>query len=128
MAANEDHQDKRRASQRVADALRRRIDAGEFTPKAQLPTYRQLATEYDVAVNTALNAIRLLRDAGLVAIRPNAGAYVLDPSEQVDLAAEITRTQADLADLRASVQQMDSSLSAMEDRLSKLVSRLDESQ
>lgn len=128
MAANEDHQDKRRASQRVADALQRRIDAGEFTPKAQLPTYRQLATEYDVAVNTALNAIRLLRDAGLVAIRPNAGAYVLDPSEQVDVAAELTRTRADLTDLRESVQQIDSTLDALEARLAKLTSRLDEPQ
>lgn len=126
MADNDAHEDKRRASQRVADALRGRIDAGEFTPKQQLPTYRQLASEYDVAVNTAINAVRLLRDAGVVAIRTNSGAYVLDPSEQVDIAAEVARAQSQLAELRGYVRQADSTITDLETRLGNLAKRLDE--
>lgn len=79
-------------------------------------------------MNTAVTAVRLLRDSGIVAIRPNAGAYVLDPSEQLDVAAELARTQSELADLRESVQHVDSALSALEARLAKLTSRLDDAQ
>ncbi|MEV4644113.1 winged helix-turn-helix domain-containing protein [Saccharopolyspora sp. NPDC049357] len=124
MATDDAHEDKRPASRRVADALQGRIDAGEFAPGAQLPTYRLLAEEYEVAVNTALAAVRLLRDSGVVTIRTNAGAYVREPSEQVDVAAELTRTRSELTELRKTVQQADAAINALEGRLDDLISRV----
>lgn len=88
-----------------------------------LPTYRQLAAEYDVAVNTALAAVRVLRDSGLVSIRPNAGAQVRDRTEDVDTANELRSVSTELAELRATVQRVGSDLAKVEERLANLVSR-----
>lgn len=127
MAAKDAYEDKRRASQRVADALQGRIDSGEFAPKEQLPTYRNLATEYGVALGTVINAVKLLRDAGVVKIRPNAGAYVADPSEQLDVVAELHRTRSQLATLGEAAQEMSSTIRSLETRLAELTKHLDES-
>ncbi|WP_460957570.1 GntR family transcriptional regulator [Parasphingorhabdus pacifica] len=121
-------EDKRPASRHVAEALQGRISAGEFGPGDQLPTYRQLASEYDVAVNTALAAVRVLRDAGTVTIRPNAGAYVRDASEEVDIAAELNQARAELGELREAAQRFETNLGSLEGRIASLASRLDETQ
>lgn len=60
----------------IADELRGTIEAGALVPGARLPSGRQLAEKYRVARNTADEAIRLLRDEGLVDIRHGSGAYV----------------------------------------------------
>ncbi|GAB3285079.1 hypothetical protein GCM10027563_17520 [Parasphingorhabdus pacifica] len=112
----------------MAEALQGRISAGEFGPGDQLPTYRQLASEYDVAVNTALAAVRVLRDAGTVTIRPNAGAYVRDASEEVDIAAELNQARAELGELREAAQRFETNLGSLEGRIASLASRLDETQ
>ncbi|TDD01831.1 GntR family transcriptional regulator [Saccharopolyspora terrae] len=127
MAANDAREDKRRASQRVADALQGRIDAGEFAPKEQLPPYRTLAAEYSVALGTAINAVKLLRDAGIVKIRPNAGAYVPEPSEQLDVVAELKRARAQLATLDETAKEMGSTIRSLETRLAEITNQLDES-
>jgi DNA-binding FadR family transcriptional regulator len=123
MTDDQADEDKRPASRRVADQLQARITAGEFAVGAALPTYRQLATEYGVAVNTALAAVRALRDAGLVTIRPNAGAQVRDRTGDVDLAQEVSAISSELADLRATVQQVGADLARLEERLTDVASR-----
>lgn len=60
----------------IADRLRERIAAGEFSPGNQLPTGRELADEYKVAPNTVLSAIRQLRDEGVVYSRQGRGSFV----------------------------------------------------
>ena len=60
----------------VADRLRERIASGEFPPGSQLPAGRELATQYDVAPNTVLAAIRELRDEGLVISQQGRGTFV----------------------------------------------------
>lgn len=128
MPANDAREDKRPASRRVADALRGRIDAGEFAPKEQLPPYRTLAAEYSVALGTAINAVKLLRDAGIVKIRPNAGAYVPDASEQMDVVAELKRTRSQLASLGEAAQEMSSTIRTLEAHLADITDQLDETQ
>ena len=115
--------DRRPASRRVADQLQERIESGEFAVGASLPTYRQLAADYDVAVNTALAAVRLLRDAGLVTIRPNAGAQVRDRADDVDAREEIRAISSELAELRATVQRVGADLVKLEERLTDVASR-----
>lgn len=60
----------------VAADLRLRIGAREFEPGARLPTSRDLAQQYGVAVTTAVRAIGLLRDEGLVTTTHGRGSYV----------------------------------------------------
>ncbi len=108
----------------MADDLVARIDAGEYAPGSSLPPYRQLATDYDVAVNTALAAVRLLRDLGAVTIRPNAGATVRDRAADTDLATELTAARAVTAELRERVSVLSEELTALEARLDALVGRV----
>jgi GntR family transcriptional regulator len=66
----------RHPSRRIAEALRRAIEAGELAPGARLPSERDLARQYGTARNTAREAIRLLSDAGLVTAEHGRGVFV----------------------------------------------------
>jgi GntR family transcriptional regulator len=111
------------ASRQVADALRQQIEAGEYPVGSPLPPYRQLATEYDVAVNTAIAAVRLLRDQGLVTIKRNAGARVRDRSADVDEGEELVAIRDDVAALQSELAGTARQLAEVEKRLSELVER-----
>ncbi|MGI8308063.1 GntR family transcriptional regulator [Saccharopolyspora hattusasensis] len=124
MVANEAQEDKRPASRRVADALLELIHAGELAPGDPLPTYRQLAKEHDVAVNTAMHAVRLLRESGVVTNRPHAGARVSDRTEDVDIAKELGRARAEVGELRDQVQRANAKLADLEERLGSIVDRV----
>lgn len=126
MSEDTDHEDKRPASRRVSEALLVRIEAGEFGPGDQLPTYRNLADEYGVAVNTALAAVRLLRDAGKVTIRPNAGAQVRDPSGDIDAGTELNSAKVEIRHLRTELQKFDNRLADLEARIAVLADQVDE--
>jgi GntR family transcriptional regulator len=63
---------------RVADALRQRIIAGEFAPGQQVPSASALASQYEVSRNTAIRALRQLRDDGWVTIEHGWGSFVAD--------------------------------------------------
>ncbi|GAA3449627.1 GntR family transcriptional regulator [Dactylosporangium matsuzakiense] len=60
----------------VTDALRQRIDSGEFPPGASLPGQYALAAAYDVSRDTVLDALRALRKAGLIETRRGMRAVV----------------------------------------------------
>lgn len=62
--------------QRLIDDLTRRIAAGEFPPGSRLPSRSRLAEEYGVSTQTARDATRELRMAGLVEAVPRGGIYV----------------------------------------------------
>jgi GntR family transcriptional regulator len=64
--------------QRIADALRGRLDAAEWLPREQLPSASDLAAEYQVSRTTAARAVRVLAGEGLVNIVRNWGAFVTD--------------------------------------------------
>ena len=61
---------------RVADDLRRRIEAGEFPPGAPLPSLLTLVDEYGVSRSTAAKAVAALRDEGLVESVRGWGTFV----------------------------------------------------
>lgn len=107
-----------RASQRVANALETEIREGHLSVGTRLP-YRQLAARHGVAVNTAIAAVRLLRDRGLVEIKGNSGARVRDRSADVDPHLEI---QA----LRTAVEALRTDLQRAQDTVTKVSSGLDD--
>uniref|UniRef100_UPI003F49176D winged helix-turn-helix domain-containing protein n=1 Tax=Nocardia suismassiliense TaxID=2077092 RepID=UPI003F49176D len=120
----DDREDNRRASERVADALSARIEKGEFRTGDALPTYRQLAKEYDVAINTAHAGVRLLQAAGWVTIRPNAAARVRDREAAIDPVAELRSIRSDLDDLRDNHERDLATISTIRQRLDTVVNHL----
>jgi len=70
--------DRRSSSARIADELRRLIEAGELPPGERLPSERVLADRYGAARNTARQAIRLLSEGGLVTAEHGRGVFVRD--------------------------------------------------
>jgi DNA-binding GntR family transcriptional regulator len=63
------------AYERIAAALRDRVEAGEFRPEDSLPSEAALMAEYGVSRNTVRRAYRHLAEAGAVVIRHGAGAF-----------------------------------------------------
>jgi DNA-binding GntR family transcriptional regulator len=63
------------AYERIADALRQRLDAGEFAAGTPLPSEAELVAEYGVSRNTVRRAYQQLAEAGAVVVRHGAGAF-----------------------------------------------------
>jgi GntR family transcriptional regulator len=91
-----DRSDTRLLHDQVAGAIRRAIADGEATAGERLPPARDLAAVLGVNTNTALRALRLLRDEGLLEFRrgqgirvagtPQRGAVVAKAGELVEFA------------------------------------------
>ncbi|MET9282602.1 GntR family transcriptional regulator [Streptomyces anthocyanicus] len=64
--------------QRIADSLKAAIESGEYGPGDRLPGESALAAQYDVAVLTARQALKILRVEGLVETKKGAGARVIE--------------------------------------------------
>lgn len=62
-------------SQRVADDLRSRLQAGEWPRDAQLPSVSDLSVYYSTSRPTVLKALRVLADEGLISVKPQWGTF-----------------------------------------------------
>lgn len=116
-------EDRTVASERVASDLRARIEAGEFAVGDKLPPHRQLAADYEVAVNTATAAVKLLRDMGFVTVPPNASARVRDRSEDVDTSAALRVATEQVSELRSELASATERLAEVERTLGELSRR-----
>lgn len=67
--------------QTVAADLRSKIESGELEPGAQLPAESALMKQYDVSRNTIRDAIRWLKDYGLIKTQPGRGTFVAEKPE-----------------------------------------------
>lgn len=76
MTSSEAREDRRPASERIADELRAAIESGSLPPGARLPSERELAARHGAARNTARQAIRLLAESGLVTAAHGKGVFV----------------------------------------------------
>ncbi|MEU4424701.1 TetR/AcrR family transcriptional regulator C-terminal domain-containing protein [Actinoplanes sp. NPDC024001] len=65
--------------QRIVADLRRRIAAGELRPGDRVPSTRQIAIRWGVALATATKALATLRTEGLVRAEPRVGTVVAEP-------------------------------------------------
>lgn len=61
---------------RIAAEIRRRIDAGELRPGERVPSTRQIAVRWGVAIATATKALTALRQEGVVRAVPGVGTVV----------------------------------------------------
>lgn len=77
---------------RIAAELSRRIADRELTPGDKVPSTRQVAQEFGVALATAAKALDVLRAEGLVITRPRSGTVVAPRrAAKSGEAAELTR-------------------------------------
>lgn len=67
--------------QDIAEKLEASIRAGKYNPGEKLPTYLQLAEEFEVGYTTVAKAIAILRDRGLLVGAPPKGTFVADVVE-----------------------------------------------
>ncbi|MBG0855081.1 GntR family transcriptional regulator [Streptomyces spinoverrucosus] len=69
---------------RTADELRKQIKDGRLAPGAKLPSARDLQAQYGIANSTAQNALRVLKEEGLVYSVQGRGVFVrqLSPRDQ----------------------------------------------
>lgn len=65
-----------RPGQRVADALRAEILAGELPEGSRFPSIRQIMEQYGAKKGAVENAVRALRAEGLIVTRPGAPTLV----------------------------------------------------
>lgn len=70
------------APQRVVDAMRRRLNTGEYAAGSRLPALRKLAGEFNVSLGAVHTAIGRLEHEGLVHARHGSGVYVADKPTQ----------------------------------------------
>ncbi|WP_280488607.1 GntR family transcriptional regulator [Nocardia farcinica] len=77
-----DPDDPRPASQQIANQLRAAILTRKFAPGERLPSGPQLMERYGVAKATAEQAVRILREEGLVVSRKGSGVYVRERTER----------------------------------------------
>ena len=106
-----DREDPALLHDQVAAQIRRAIADGEANPGERLPPARHLAAVMHVNTNTVLRALRMLRDEGLLELRPGhgirvtgtpqRGALVSKAIELVALARESGYSRAELHDIIA---------------------------
>lgn len=63
--------------QKVADDLTKRIGSGKYPVGGHLPTEMELCRHYDISRHTVREALRQLRDAGLISRRRRVGTEVV---------------------------------------------------
>lgn len=63
----------------VAAEIERRITAGTYPPGRRVPSSFELAEEFDVSRRTAAEALRVLRERGIVRGVVGRGTFVVGP-------------------------------------------------
>lgn len=75
--------------EQVAAAIRRSIAEGEARVGQRLPPAKDLAAVLGVNTNTALRALRLLRDEGLLEFRRGQGVHVAGSPQEGEVIARV---------------------------------------
>ncbi|MGH1372050.1 MAG: PLP-dependent aminotransferase family protein [Cellvibrionaceae bacterium] len=91
----------------LADDLAAQIQAGTFRPGERMPSVRQLASQQNVSVSTAVSAYQSLEAQGLINPRSKSGFYVSLPTRASLAAPTATRglkpTQLNMSDTIAEI-------------------------
>src|SRR5512133_3632112 len=78
----------------IATEIRRRITAGELRPGDRVPSTRQIAQEWSVAIATATRALTSLSQQGVVRAEPRVGPVVAMPEPPPAPPQHATRRRA----------------------------------
>jgi GntR family transcriptional regulator len=103
----------------VADALREEIRSGQLAPGQKLPSTRQLAERFGVAVMTASSGLRVLREEGLTYSTQGRGTFV---SREGSPAKSPTAHRRPPVDLSSRVSELESEVQKLAERLSEVES------
>lgn len=110
-----DPNDPRPSYQQVADDLRRQVAAGgRYPPGTRLPSVRRLAHEYGLAPQTVQNALRVLRQEGLVVSQQGRAYFVRDPNRPVGDGTAAS------AELRERLELVETGLRELQQRVAAL--------
>jgi GntR family transcriptional regulator len=110
------HGDSRPAYVQVADELRAEITSGRLQPGQRLPSVRDLSARFQIAAVTTQNALRVLRDEGLVISRSTRGYYVRDElPEQASPSAEYALIRDQLDVVQAAMENLAERISHLEE-------------
>jgi DNA-binding transcriptional MocR family regulator len=80
-----DYESEFTVKEQIAADIRRRIEAGEWGPRKRLPSVTTLEQQYEVARNTILEALGLLRDQRVIYTVKNRGSFVLLGADDTQL-------------------------------------------
>lgn len=100
-----DPEDPRPAYEQIAADIRAAIEGGRLRPGDRLPTEREHAGRYGVAVGTYRQAVAMLREEGFLATYKRHGTVVLVPPEKpkspeyIELSQRLDRIEATVAEL-----------------------------
>ena len=105
--------------EQVATELRQDIAAGRFAPGERLPSIRALADRFDISPTTAGNAMKFLRDQGVVHSGSTTGYYVAEVTtgghvvadQGAALSAKLDAVLAELAQLGRRVSALEAGAS-----------------
>lgn len=89
LVVNIDRDDPAHLHEQVAAEIRRAIADGEAKPGERLPPARHLAAVMGVNTNTVLRALRVLRDEGLLDMRPRRGISVIGTPAESQLRTKV---------------------------------------
>ena len=106
-----DSRDPRPAYQQIADDLRAAIKDGRLQPGDRLPTEREHASRYGVAVGTYRQALSVLRREGWLATHKRHGTVVVRPEESpspeyVELTERLDQIEEHVSQLTRQVGQI----------------------
>ena len=126
-------EDSRAPYLQTAEALRREISAGRLRPGDKLPSSRELQQRYQIASTTVQNALRVLREDGLIYSVQGKGTFVrrsaadsdptpAGPDQETGAAADdlgalvgMVRTLMDqAADTKTAMEQMERRITHLE--------------
>lgn len=110
----------------IADQLREAITSDRYSPGDKLPPRRELAKELGAAPNTVGEAIKILVSEGLVSLKRNSRAEVLDP--MAASANPEVHVRQELTEIHAELRHLSAQLSDLDDRLAELVKHIDTDQ
>jgi len=79
---NQRRVDRRRLYQQIAENIEELILDGTYPPGSRLPAEQELADQYEVSRNVVREALKSLKELGLVSIRTGSGTYVRQPTTQ----------------------------------------------
>ncbi len=113
----------RLGSRELAAQLRDQILGGKLAPGSKLRSYRELAAEHDLAINTVREAVRILEQEGRVIIRHGSGAYVAEVATRTP-EDQLRDLRSELEDVRRQLRKATSALSATDERLTEAMERL----
>ncbi len=74
--------DRRRLYQQIADDIEHAILNGTLAPGTRLPGEHELAEQYSVSRNVIREAMKRLKEHGLIHIRTGSGAFISTPTVQ----------------------------------------------